>query len=90
MINLESEIKQTVRDIPNFPKPGIVFKDLTPILKLPALCNRVTDAFCDKLCRLSPDALVALDSRGFWFGLLIANKLGIPMIPIRKEGKLPF
>ena len=90
MNNLEAEIKQIIRDIPDFPKPGIVFKDLTPVLKQPQLCDRVTGAFCEQISKLSPDALIALDSRGFWFGLMIASKLGIPMIPVRKEGKLPY
>ena len=90
MSNIESEIKNSIRDIPDFPKPGIIFKDLTPILKDPELCKRVTGSFCDHLCKLSPDAIIAMDSRGFWFGLMIAGQLGIPMIPVRKEGKLPF
>jgi adenine phosphoribosyltransferase len=90
MQSIESEIKNIIRDIPDFPKPGIIFKDLTPILKNPELCKRVTGSFCDKLCKHSPDALVALDSRGFWFGLMVAGELGIPMIPVRKEGKLPY
>jgi len=90
MNSLASEIKTVIRDIPDFPKPGIVFKDLTPILKDPELCKRITGAFCDSICKSSPDALVALDSRGFWFGLMLAAQLGIPMIPVRKEGKLPY
>lgn len=90
MNNLEAELKQTIRDIPDFPKPGIIFKDLTPILKQPQLCKYVTQAFCEQISKLSPDALIALDSRGFWFGLMIASQLGIPMIPVRKEGKLPY
>src|SRR6185437_2296296 len=90
MNNLEAEIKKVIRDIPDFPKPGIVFKDLTPILKQPLLCSRVTLEFCDTISKLSPDALIALDSRGFWFGLMVACQLGIPMIPVRKEGKLPY
>ena len=50
----------------------------------------ITDALCEQIKPLAPDALVALDSRGFWFGLLISTRLGIPMIPVRKEGKLPY
>jgi adenine phosphoribosyltransferase len=90
MKNLETEIKKVIRDIPDFPRPGIMFKDLTPILKEPELCKKITDAFCKDLCKCSPDALIALDSRGFWFGLMISSQLGIPMIPVRKEGKLPY
>jgi len=90
MNNLEAELKQTVRDIPDFPKPGVLFKDLTPVLKQPELCKSITGAFCEQISKLSPDALIALDSRGFWFGLMISTQLGIPMIPVRKEGKLPY
>ncbi len=89
-MDITTELKHTIRDIPDFPKPGIVFKDLTTILKKPDLCLRITDALCKQIEPLAPDALVALDSRGFWFGLLIATRLGIPMIPVRKEGKLPY
>lgn len=87
---MEAQLKQTIRDIPDFPKPGIVFKDLTPILKNPQLCLDITECFCKKISKMAPDALIALDSRGFWFGLMIAARLGIPMIPVRKEGKLPY
>lgn len=89
-MSLEEEIKTVIRDIPDFPKAGIVFKDLTPILKYPELCKRITATFCEQICQHNPDALVALDSRGFWFGLMIASELNIPMIPVRKEGKLPY
>ncbi|HVD98438.1 MAG TPA: adenine phosphoribosyltransferase [Cytophagaceae bacterium] len=89
-MDIETKLRRVIRDIPDFPKPGIVFKDLTPILKDPALCIEITDTFCEKIKPFAPDALVALDSRGFWFGLMVSTKLGIPMIPIRKEGKLPY
>jgi adenine phosphoribosyltransferase len=89
-MDLHTQLLHTIRNIPDFPKPGIVFKDLTTILKKPELCLAVTDQFCEQIKPLKPDALVALDSRGFWFGLLISTRLGIPMIPVRKEGKLPY
>lgn len=89
-MELQAQLRQAIRDIPDFPKPGIVFKDLTPILKDPALCLQTADYLCAQLKPLEADALVGLDSRGFWFGLLLATRLGIPMIPIRKEGKLPY
>ncbi len=85
-----TQLRHTIRDIPDFPKPGIVFKDLTTILKKPVLCLSIVDEFCEKVKPLAPDAIVALDSRGFWFGLMISTRLGIPMIPVRKEGKLPY
>lgn len=87
---LEQTIKSTVRDILDFPEPGIIFKDITPLLKSPSLCKDIVLAFSDQLRPLKLDALACLDSRGFWFGLSIAMELGIPMIPIRKKGKLPY
>ncbi len=89
-MDIAAQLKHTIRDIPDFPKPGILFKDLTPLLKNPRLCLSITDELYERVKPLAPDALAALDSRGFWFGLLLATRLGIPMIPIRKEGKLPY
>ena len=88
--SLEEKIKNTVREIPDFPKPGISFKDITPILKNPVLCSAIVDEFCTQLKGLEFDAIAAVESRGFLFGLMLANKLGKPFIPIRKKGKLPF
>lgn len=87
---LEQTIKTTIRDIVDFPQPGVVFKDITPLLKDPELCKAIVRAIADQLRPLKLDALACLDSRGFWFGLSIAMELGIPMIPIRKKGKLPY
>jgi adenine phosphoribosyltransferase len=89
-MDIITQLKHTIRDIPDFPKPGIVFKDLTTLLKKPELCINIADAFCEKIKPMTPDAIIALDSRGFWFALMISTRLGIPMIPIRKEGKLPY
>ncbi|MEY5047917.1 MAG: adenine phosphoribosyltransferase [Bacteroidota bacterium] len=89
-MNAIEQIKSVIRDVPNFPKEGIIFKDLTPILLNPELCTSICDLLVEQIKPLQPDALVAMDSRGFWFGLMVANKLGIPMIPIRKAGKLPY
>jgi adenine phosphoribosyltransferase len=87
---LEQTIKSTIRDIVDFPQPGVIFKDITPLLKDPELCKAIVHALADQLRPLNLDALACLDSRGFWFGLSIAMELGIPMIPIRKKGKLPY
>ncbi len=89
-MDIITELRHTIRNIPDFPKPGIEFKDLTTLLKKPELCIKITDELCKQIEPLAPDAIVALDSRGFWFGLLLSTRLGIPMIPIRKEGKLPY
>jgi adenine phosphoribosyltransferase len=90
MENLYNDIKAAFRDVNDFPKPGILFKDLTPILEDFELCKRISGEFCDQLSKLSPDALVVLDSRGFLFGMMITTQLGIPLIPVRKAGKLPY
>ncbi|HET8829679.1 MAG TPA: adenine phosphoribosyltransferase [Pelobium sp.] len=87
---IEANIKKSIRDIPDFPKPGIVFKDITPILKDQQLCTEIVDAFVAELQGLEFDAIAGIESRGFLFGLMLANRLKKPFIPIRKAGKLPF
>ncbi|MDB5273461.1 MAG: apt [Chitinophagaceae bacterium] len=88
--SLGSKMKSVVRDVPDFPKPGILFKDLSPLLKDSELCKEIIRHLVTELAPLKPDALVCLESRGFWFGLPVALELGIPMIPMRKQGKLPY
>src|SRR5476649_2188494 len=87
---IEQQIKSAIRDIPDFPKPGIIFKDITPILKDPALCVGIVDAFADRLKGVHIDAVAGIESRGFLFGLTLATRLGVPFIPVRKAGKLPY
>jgi adenine phosphoribosyltransferase len=87
---IEQQIKSAVRDIPDFPKPGIIFKDITPILKDPQLCEDIVNAFVEKLKGTVIDAVAGVESRGFLFGLTLATKLGVPFIPVRKAGKLPY
>ena len=87
---IEQQIKAAVRDIPDFPKPGIVFKDITPILKDPQLCENIVNAFVEKLKYTRVDVVAGVESRGFLFGLTLATKLGVPFVPVRKAGKLPY
>jgi adenine phosphoribosyltransferase len=87
---IADQIKAAIRDIPDFPKPGIIFKDITPILKDPALCGQIVDAFIEKLAGTHIDAIAGIESRGFLFGLMLATGLGVPFVPVRKAGKLPF
>lgn len=87
---LEEKIKSVIRDVPDFPKPGILFKDITPILHDHKLCSEIVDAFAEKLSVNKPDAIVGIESRGFLFGFALANKLQIPFILVRKAGKLPY
>jgi adenine phosphoribosyltransferase len=87
---LSTKIKSAIRDIPDFPKEGILFKDITPILENPILTEEITAAFESAIIPLNVDAIVGIESRGFFFGTLIANRLKIPFIPVRKKGKLPY
>jgi len=87
-MNIKESIKAAVRDIPDFPKPGIMFKDITPILLDPELCNRITDYILESITQPF-DAIVGVESRGFLFGLTLANKASVPFVPARKKGKLP-
>ena len=68
---IEELIKKAVRDIPDFPKPGIVFKDITPILKDPVLCENIVDAFVQRLKHTDIDVIAGVESRGFLFGLML-------------------
>lgn len=87
---LQQKIKETIRDVPDFPKEGILFKDITPILHLPSLCTEIVHAFADALSGKKIDAVVGIESRGFLFGFMLANRLNIPFIMVRKAGKLPY
>jgi len=87
---LEEKIKSIVRDVPDFPKEGIIFKDITPLFSNPLLCSDIVDYYCEKFISLDLDAIACVEARGFFFGPQIAMKLGIPFIPIRKAGKLPY
>ncbi len=86
---ISDKIKTIVRNVPNFPKEGIMFKDITPILQEVELCKEITKEFSSRLAELKPDIIVGVESRGFLFGMLIAQEMGIPFVPIRKKGKLP-
>lgn len=87
---LENRIKKTLRDVIDFPKPGIVFKDITPVLKDAELCKEITIALKDKLKGIEIDVVAGIESRGFLFGLALAQALSVPFVPIRKAGKLPY
>ncbi|MDP3467423.1 MAG: adenine phosphoribosyltransferase [Daejeonella sp.] len=87
---ISTKLENAIRDIADFPKPGIVFKDITPILKDAVLCSEVIDEFVSRLDGIQIDVIAGIESRGFLFGLMLANRLNIPFVPIRKKGKLPF
>ena len=79
-----------IRDIPDFPQPGIVFKDITPVLADPVAFAEVISALTEDIKRLNPDIIVGIESRGFLFGAPIAHELGVGFVPFRKAGKLPY
>lgn len=88
-MSLETQLKAVIRDVKDFPKEGIIFKDITPILKDHVLCDAIIDTIADHF-RGKVDVIAGIESRGFLFGMGIASKLQIPFIPIRKVGKLPY
>lgn len=87
--SLENEVKRAVRTIKDFPQKGIAFKDLMPILAEPKLFRAVCDHIADVISHSGATALMVPEARGFLFGSCIAYKLGLPLIPARKAGKLP-
>ena len=84
------ELRDYIRNIPDFPKPGIQFKDITPLLKDPDAFREVVDTIAQYCATVNVDAIAGIDARGFLLGGALAYKLSKPMIPVRKEGKLPF
>lgn len=87
---IDKKLRATIRDIVDFPKQGIVFKDITPILQDPNLCREVVETFIEQLSGIEFDVVVGLESRGFFFGMMLAERLDLPFVPIRKPGKLPY
>ena len=79
-----------IRDIPDFPKAGILFKDITPVLGDPVAFQEVIDRFAAAASGRSPDVVVGIESRGFVFGAPVALALGVGFVPVRKIGKLPY
>ena len=83
------KLRAAVRDVSDFPKRGIVFKDITPVLNDPVLFRASIDLFLDRCRRKKLDKIVGIDARGFLFGSAVAYELGVGFVPIRKRGKLP-
>jgi len=82
-------LRALVRDIPDFPKPGILFKDITPLLADPRGFNHCLDLFEDRFQGAPLDAIVGMESRGFIFGAALAARMHVAFVPARKPGKLP-
>ena len=83
-------LKKAIRDIPDFPKQGIIFKDITPVLSDPALFKTAVDLFVDRQANARIDKVAVIESRGFLFGAAVAYRMGLGIVPIRKKGKLPY
>lgn len=82
-------LRSRVRDIPDFPKPGILFKDITPLLADVHAFRTTIQLFAERLAGATVDAVIGIESRGFMFGAALADKLGAGFVPVRKPGKLP-
>ena len=83
------DLKAHIRDIPDFPKPGILFRDITPLLGNPAAMQYGIDQLAEQVTDYRVDYIVGIESRGFIFGMPLAYKLGVGFAPVRKPGKLP-
>ena len=84
------DLKSYIRDIPDFPKPGIIFKDITPLLAAPEAFAQALAEMAAAVKPLEPDKILAIESRGFIFGGALAARMGVGFVPVRKPGKLPF
>jgi adenine phosphoribosyltransferase len=89
-MEIKEEIVKVVRDIPDFPVKGVIFKDITPLLSDINLYNRIIDTIANQYKDKNITKIAGLESRGFIFGISLAQKLNVPFIPIRKKGKLPY
>src|SRR5213595_3192977 len=88
--NALEQLRAAVRDVPDFPKKGIVFKDITPVLNDPALFRASIDLFLERCRGRKIDKIVGIDARGFVFGSVVAYELGVGFVPLRKKGRLPY
>ncbi len=82
--------RSCIRDVPDFPKPGIMFKDITPVLEHPAAFKQACDLLAEDARAKGAEAIVGIESRGFIFGVPVAISLGLPFVMARKLGKLPY
>jgi adenine phosphoribosyltransferase len=91
-LNVNDYLKSHIRTVPDWPAPGVQFRDITPLLQDPRVFRVLIDAFVHRYMRpaLRPDVVAGLDARGFILGSVVAYELGLGFVPIRKKGKLPF
>ena len=88
-MTIEEQIKSVIRDVPNFPKEGIIFKDISTIMLDPNLSNNILDHLVNVYQKMDFDVVAGIESRGFLFGYALAIRLNKPFVLIRKKGKLP-
>lgn len=88
--SMETMLRENIRDIPDFPKPGIIFKDITPLLQNAEAFAATITSLVDRYRGKGIDVVVGIESRGFLFGAPLAHQLGAPFVPLRKKGKLPY
>jgi adenine phosphoribosyltransferase len=81
--------RDLIRDVPDFPKPGILFRDIAPVLLDPAALNECIEGYCSEARLRDAELIVGIESRGFLFGIPVAHQMGIGFAPVRKLGKLP-
>ncbi len=89
-LTVQDEIRNAIRDVPDFPKPGIVFKDIMPVLSDKILFRKAIHVLSDPFMNRKVDVVVGIDARGFILGGAVAYKLGCGFVPVRKKGKLPY
>ncbi|KAB2638350.1 MAG: adenine phosphoribosyltransferase [Verrucomicrobia bacterium] len=87
---MPDSLRAAIRDVVDFPKPGIVFKDITPLLADGALFGRAISLLCETCGATRVDKVVGIDARGFIFASAVADRLGVGFVPLRKQGKLPW
>jgi len=90
MIDKRIDLEKFIRNIPDWPKKGILFRDITPLLADPKAFRASVDALCADFAEVNVDYVAAVEARGFIFGAAVAQKLSAGFVPIRKKGKLPF
>jgi adenine phosphoribosyltransferase len=87
---LTTTLQSLLRDVHDFPRPGIIFKDITPLLAEPTICREVVKSMGNHFIDQGIEAVAAVEARGFIFGSLLAQELNVPFVPVRKAGKLPY
>ncbi len=85
----EARWRELIREVPDFPQPGVLFRDITPLLHDPEALRSANDALAEAVRDFAPEVVAGIEARGFIFGVPVAERLGLPFVPVRKPGKLP-